>query len=512
VLALANRLTARIPDANLGLVKQQEPVPMKTSAALLALGLTFSSGLSASAQTTPDEAQRLTGLFQSYFGAEPGVVTVTPSGPSYATRIDLMPLIGKMQVPGFSASVTRVELTITPQGPGKWQVDQNQPLSAAVRVEGQFDMKAQIGTIAGTGIFDEALGTFASTSAEFRAIAVEQTITQQNQVERSSYTIASLKVQSASNGMGGNVDGSSTQSYSGFRQTTSILAAADGSAPALDFTVSSPAGTQTTSYSGHRVEALNDLLIWAMAHASREKLVNGQAELKDKLRAALPIFSRISSTSTQNAITVNSVIGQFSADKIDTTFNATGIVSDGMVRAKLTVSGFKPPEGIVPPFAASLIPENFSIDSRISDFDLKAPVSMIIDTFDLSTVPLLPSNIEALLPLTLTSADGVIIELGLSEVIAKAFDFKAEGKMTAGGLSAPAGSALLKLKGLDETMAALQAAPPEMGMAQMMPVILLAKGLAKQEADGYLAWTIESTPQGSVTINGNDLSKITGGQ
>jgi len=40
--------------------------------------------------------------------------------------------------------------------------------------------------------------------------------------------------------------------------------------------------------------------------------------------------------------------------------------------------------------------------------------------------------------------------------------------------------------------------------------VLMAKGLAKQEADGVLAWTIESTPAGSITINGTDLSKMTG--
>ncbi len=69
----------------------------------------------------------------------------------------------------------------------------------------------------------------------------------------------------------------------------------------------------------------------------------------------------------------------------------------------------------------------------------------------------------------------------------------------------------MKLKGIDDIMAAIQAAPPEMGMGQIAPVIIVAKGMAKQEADGYLSWKIESTPTGSVTINGTDVSKI-GGQ
>ena len=37
-----------------------------------------------------------------------------------------------------------------------------------------------------------------------------------------------------------------------------------------------------------------------------------------------------------------------------------------------------------------------------------------------------------------------------------------------------------------------------------------AKGMAKQEADGYLSWKIEGMPDGAILINGTDLSKIGG--
>jgi hypothetical protein len=485
---------------------------MKSSAALLALALVFGSGMPAWAQATPEEAQRLTGLFQSYFGAEPGVVTVTPSGPSYATRIDLMPLLGKIRTPGLTASVTPVELTITPQGSGKWQVDQNQPLSVAMKVEGQFDMKAQVGTIAGTGIFDEALGTFASTATEFRAVAIEQTVTEQNQSARSTYTLASLKVETANTGAGGNVDGKQTQSYMGFRQMTSIPAAADGSAPAMDFTLSSPEGTQAISYSGVRMQALNDLLAWAVAHDSPEKLVSGQAELKDKLRAALPVFGRIAGETTMKEVALNSIIGSFAVAQLGVSAEMNGIVADGRLREKFTFTGLRVPQELVPQWAAGLVLSNFSVDVNVSGFNLAAPAAMIIDKFDLATDPPLPAGFENELIVALVPTGSVTIGLGPSEILATLYHLTAEGSMTAGPVSQPQGKAVVKLKGLDETSAALQAAPPELGMAQMVPVILLAKGLAKQEADGYLAWTIESTPEGSVTVNGNDLSKMTGGQ
>ena len=46
------------------------------------------------------------------------------------------------------------------------------------------------------------------------------------------------------------------------------------------------------TYSGLRVQALNGLLAWAVAHNAEQAMVAGQAELKDKLRAALPVFTR----------------------------------------------------------------------------------------------------------------------------------------------------------------------------------------------------------------------------
>ena len=166
--------------------------PTKTSrAALLAAGLLlWSSAAGAGSHATPEEAQRLTALFQSYLGPEPGVVSVTPAGESYAAKFDFQPLFAKLKAQGVAISLTPIEMTLTPQGGGKWKVDQDQPLSLTAKAEGSIDMKAAIGSLKGTGIFDEALGTFASSDAEYRNIAIEQTITEQNQAARTSYTLA----------------------------------------------------------------------------------------------------------------------------------------------------------------------------------------------------------------------------------------------------------------------------------------------------------------------------------
>ena len=486
---------------------------MKFSATLFTLGLLCSVS-PAFADATPEEAQRLTQLFQSYLSAEPGVVTVTPNGASYAAKFDVMPLIAKLDVPGFSASVTPIEYTITPQAAGKWKVDQDQPLSVAARVEGQFDFKAQGGAVSGTGVFDEALGTYASTSTEYRQIAIEQVVTEPGQAARTSYTLASLKLVSANTGSGAAVDGGQTQSYAGFRQMVSIPAAADGSAPAMDFSFSSPEGVQAVSYTGVRVQALNQLMAWAVAHGTKDKMISGQAELKDKLRAALPLWGRISGDATMKQVSVNSIAGTFGLAELGVSAEMSGITAEGRLREKFTFTGLSVPPELVPQWAAGVVPKNFSIDFNVTDFNLAAPAALIVDKLDLAKEPPLPKGFENQLVAALMPKGSVTIGLGPSEILSALYRFTAEGSMmagpTVGPVAMPQGKALLTLKGLDETVTALQAAPAELGLAQMMPLVLIAKGLARQDADGVLAWTVESTPEGSITINGTDISKMTG--
>ena len=486
---------------------------LRPGAALIAAGLLlWASPQTLAASATPEEAERLTALFQTYLGAEPGVVSVAPLGESYAAKFDFLPLLAKLSGQGVALSLTPLEMTLTSQGGGKWKVDQDQALSLTAKAEGRLDMKAVIGSLKGTGIFDEALGAFASSEAEYRNIAVEQTITGQNQAARSSYTLALLKVMSTAAAASGGVDVKMALSYEGFRQAMTVRPAADGSAPAMDFTVTSPSGVQDVTGTGFRLQALSDLTVWAVAHASPERLASGQAELKDKLRAALPFFTALSGTSTMNELSVNTIAGKFQFQRLEAAVDMNGIVADGRFREAFTVTGFKAPAELVPAWSAGLIPENFKIDVNVSGFNLAAPARILIDRLDLTKEPPLPEGFENELIPALLPSGSVAIGLGASEILAKLYHFTAEGNMTAGPAANPAVQALLKLKGLDETAAAIEAAPPEFGMQQLSPLLLIVKGLGKPEAGGYLSWKIESTPAGSITINGTDLSKMTGGQ
>lgn len=142
---------------------------MKSVVSLLALGFVLGTSTPALAEATPEEAQRLTALFQSYLGSEPGVVSITTAGDSYAAKLDLSPLFAKVKDPAVSLSLSPLEWTLTSQGNGTWKVDQDQPLTFAFGVKGQGETNGAIASVVSTGIFDEALGGFATSSAELKA-------------------------------------------------------------------------------------------------------------------------------------------------------------------------------------------------------------------------------------------------------------------------------------------------------------------------------------------------------
>lgn len=477
-----------------------------------ALVILLGSSLPALAAATPEGASELATSLQAYFGGEPGVVSVTPDGEAYAARIDFGPYFAKIREQGVSVSLTPIELRLTDQGGGMWQVDQDQSLSFAFKAEGTVDMKASFGSIKGTGLFDESLGAFRSSATDLTQFAFQQSMTEGGATSEVTYTIAAMRYESAMEGNGDSADGTFKLGFTDLRETISTPAAPDGSVPPMQFAINAPSGAQDGTIRGFRPRAISELVAWLVARPSPAAIVAGQADLKDKLRAALPLWKSLSTTSTVNNVTVNTMMGLFGMDRFDNTVELAGIVPDGSLRTSYGIAGLKLPDGIVPPFAAGLVPRDFTIDVNVTDFDLAAPAALLIDNLDLAKDPPLDPGLEQQLLQALLPKMIVTIGLNPSEIIASAFHLKAEGSMTAGPIAVPAGNALIRLKGIDDIMAALQAAPPDMGLGQMAPVFIVAKGMGKQESDGFLSWKIESTPQGSVTINGTDISQIGGGQ
>ncbi len=215
---------------------------------------------------------------------------------------------------------------------------------------------------------------------------------------------------------------------------------------------------------------------------------------------------------TLNGLGVNTVLGNFGLDKLDILIDMNGIVADGKLREKFTLTGLKTPPGIVPPWAESLVPQQITLDFSGTGFDLAAPRREDHRCHGPEQGAAGSRHHGRRTPEARPAHWQLHLSMGPSEILAKAFNLKAEGSISAGpDTTVPSGSATVKLKGIDDIMQVIQNAPPEMGLQQMAPMVIVAKGMGKQEADGSYSWKIESTPEGSVLINGVDMNKM-GGQ
>jgi len=499
-------MLAYMPDLPMGVFM------MKTCVSFFAFICFVSAGTQAlSAAATAEEAQRLVGVFQTYLGQEPGVVAVMPAGEAYDVKIDLAPLIAKIKQPNFSAEISPFVVKLTDQGSGMWLVTQDSPLSYSAEVPGQLDMIVKIGVMKSSAVFDQNVSAFTSSTYDIADVVVDETITTPEAMTMHvAYNVKAMHYETTSTAAGADaLDTTFHAAMSGLTETIGIPATPPGRQP-VDITVTAERGTQDGTIKGMKAQAIYRLIAWFVAHPSEEAIKAGQVELKSLVGAGLPLFENITATGTLQNFSVTTPVGPVGIANLGFDVGMNGVVADGMLHEGFRVEGLTLPPGLVPPFAADLVPQSFAIDFRFSDFNLADPARMLLDMIDLNGAKPTTPEENAKLLTALLPKGAVQISMGPSKVTSKVYDLDFEGNMTAGPVGVPLGAATIRAKGLDDVMKTLQAAPPEMA-GQAIPAIIAAKGMAKTEVDGSLSWKIENTISGTMLVNGIDISKMGGG-
>ena len=92
-----------------------------------------------------------------------------------------------------------------------------------------------------------------------------------------------------------------------------------------------------------------------------------------------------------------------------------------------------------------------------------------------------------------------------SHVAAPALDADVSGEIRyAGGKTT--GALTVKMRNFDKTMKAITTLGPVIA-AKSLPIVAMAKGLAKTESDGSLSWLVEVGDDRSIKVNGIPLGK-----
>ena len=478
---------------------------------ILSLPLMFSASHTALAAATPEEAARLTSVFQSYLTAEPGVVKVEPDGDDYTITLDIAPLAAKAASQGVVIALSPLALTLTDEGEGKWTVSQQGPLNFSLKAKDALTADVKIEDYNWEGIFDEKLGTFSESSAEIKNISVAETINEPNQGKTDVITsVKSMKIeQTATANVGGGVDMTANYTMDLMSATFNTGGSPSSSVPPMNLVITAANGTYDTSATGMKAKSIIDLVSFFVSHTTEEQIVKDQVAFKTMLASALPIFENVEGTGTFNTISITTPMGPAGMESITFGADFNGIVKEGMLRESFAINGLIMPAAIIPPWAITLVPKNMTFDFAVSGFDLAAPAQLILAALDLSNkAQPLPAGFEATLLAAFMPSGNVNITLNPTSISNDLYSVNAEGTVTAGPAAMPAGKATVSAKGLDEVLKVIQAAPPEAGVQGGVAVIIAAKGMAKAGVDGALTWDIEGTPEAKVLVNGIDVNKL----
>lgn len=484
---------------------------MKTCVSFLAFTCFVSASTPAlAAAATAEEAQRLTGVFQTYLGKEPGVVKVTPAGESYDVKLDFVLLMAKVTAPGFSIEGSPMEMKLTQKGGGKWLLSQDSPLSYYATMPGGMKIVVKIGNLKSDSIFDQNLAALVSSTSDVSDFSVDETIAMPDgRSSHVSYVIKSARYKTVMKPAGlGKFDGTTRSELIGLVEKFSVPPSPGTSAPA-DIVVTAGKVEQEGTLKGLRVQSAAQLLAWFVAQPSLDAIKAKQAELKNLIRNSLPLFDDASSTTAFQTFSVETPGGPVSIANLGLNVSMNGIVANGKLHERLYIVGLRLPNGLVPSWAAELAPETLVFDFTVADFNLADPLQILLDSVDLSAMQSNP-GLETKVLTALLPKGAVTVSMGPSKIVGEIFDVSFEGSMVAGPVATPLGQATIKAKGFDRVMEALKAAPPDVG-GKALPGIIAAKGMAKTEADGSLSWKIENTISGTVLINGLDISKMGGG-
>jgi hypothetical protein len=463
------------------------------------------------AQATDEGAADLLAMFQTYLGSTEGVVSVVADGESYAVTLDPTPLMALVPAEaGLTATISKIDMTVTDNEDGTWSYSVDQPVSVAYEVPQMMKTRTEYGQVVLDGVFDEELGASSEYSLSVKNMVTEQTQTDPSMGEVSvKLTQDSLTVEGTAEAGETGVDGEFSSKATNLAYDMTIPGA-EGAAPmTISATVAEAGATGTLT--GYQPEGVMGLIAFVVANPDPAMIEADKAGLKSALEAMLPVFDNILVEGGYKDLVVQTPMGPVGLAEVGMTIDMNGAVAEGKYRQAISFKGLSLPEGVLPPFAAPLVPSEMTLDVGASGFDLAAAASLALTQLDLATGATPPADLEAQMMAALLPEGTVNITLAPGATTAPVYRLTYEGAMTVGpNMPMPVGKARIGLTGLDKINEALMASPPEMGMQDMAPMLGMAQMMAQPGVDGELIWEIEATDAGGLLINGQDM--MGGGQ
>ncbi len=378
-------------------------------------------------------------------------------------------------------------------------------------------MDAKVAALDWNGTFDENLFAFLESTMAIKGMTVSQVIDDpQNKIMTSaassieSWTATSKSQASAA----GTVDSEGTNEFSGITTVNKSEMPPEMMAagmPNFSYTATAAGGQYLSAIKGFKSRQVMELLAWFVAHPTKDEIVRDQAALKQKIAAALPLWDNLNSNGNFQNVAVSTAVGNFTVASGGSGVTLSGATKSGSFGEAFGISGLTIPPGLAPPWTEGLIPSDFNIDFTLDGFDLEAPTKLFLAQADFAKDPPLPPNAGLLFLPAFAPSNTIHVSLKDGAITAPAYQIAYDGNMTINLSGLPTGKANIRMTGLEDVLAKVQAAAATDPTAQQaMGGLVAFKGFGKAQADGSLLWAIEVTPDAKVLVNGLDVSAMTG--
>jgi hypothetical protein len=463
---------------------------------------------------TPEGAARIAALIETYGGkaaAAAPALTVTPEASGYTVSIDIAALMAPLNAAGVVYDPAVIKWMAFEQDDGTWRLEQTgMPTLSGQSIRG--DVRSDF-LYAATGfkaaaILDPALSWLRSQQVTADKLGAAVHGPGVNETVEAGPVDANLTSKAAPDGAVSTVIKESLGAFSLAMTVDPNALKPDANSDAKPFEIAakSEATTADINLDGLKTRAILDLWAFWVAHPTRAELAENEVAFKSLLSAALAGHPSFSEDAGLTKLTVRTPKGPFAFD--DLKFGAGGAFAgpDSRFSERLAANGLSLPPGLIPEMYRDFVPSSFDVGVKFSGVNLTAAAEEAVANLHLAgDQPPISKEDNAKVMAKLLGDGPVLIDIAPSRVQAPQLDLSFDGQIRY-LVGKPTGTVTLRMQNFDKTASALKALGPDVE-AKMVPVLAMAKGLAKTEADGALTWVGEIGADGMMKVNGLPVGK-----
>lgn len=488
----------------------------------------------AAAQTVDAEgANELAATLSKYVGKTAiakNILSVKPEGDSYRITFStskLLETLPKQEL--FKGNLGEYSLLTKPLADGSWDVLSTDIPSVSLEIAaptGPETIQWSAGNGNISGIFDPKIGTFSKATVSYDSFTMKSSSPTQDMEARSGKAKGEML---ASPAAAGGIDFSNTQTISDFKETITFRTDPSAEETATDGGVKPAVPAQPEELmkivlnggslgvdakgSGLRNLELLDLWAFFVAHADdfakspeeKTKLKEAdQAELKNRLLAALPLWNKLFGSYHFADLNVETPVGLFLAKNISQELNFDGISKSGAYHYALRTNGLKYPALPIPEWSVPFLPTDVELAFGTKDIDLDTVVRGAIREMDLNKEkPISDEFAESTAAAFMLNPPKVVISKSL--VRTADAEVSVEGEVTFAALK-PESRTTWEMAGFDGVIERLtKASEQEPEIKNYIVFAKLAKDFGTQLPNGHIQWIVDQKADGSVSVNGNPV-------